>query len=379
MERPMDFPMELVVEILSWLPAESLLRFKCVCKSWYALINGGDFVAKHHRNLNKISSDKSFFFINYGWRTYTRPEKLFLTIREDGDDDHIKFVIENSMSPLFQLYKEYARPFLGCHCNGIFCLYSCVSKKVLLCNPTTKECRFLPNSSAVDDYSTAMLGFGCVNGFYKVVRVSTREGVSFVAEVYTFGTSSWREIEMNVLESEQEIFQLVFASLKNTFQEQCCRGVYYWLFSLSSEKEMMISFDMCEEEFRRVALPDRAESRGYLVSTSLQTWNDSLALLYCPGCSDTIGSIEMWVMSDSAVCADGHTGPRSWTKYRTFGPLEGIWCPLAFWKSDELLMRAKDEGVVSYNLHTQKLRSASTLVSPVDFAHIYLKTLVSVY
>lgn len=151
-----------------------------------------------------------------------------------------------------------------------------------------------------------------------------------------------------------------FASLKNTFKEQCCMGVYYWLFSVSSNKEMMITFHMCKEEFHRTSLPGRHESVGFSISTSLQTWNDLLALFYHSTCSYTMGSIEMWVISDST---DGPTSShsRSWTKHLIFGPLEGIACPLAFWRRDEFLMRrAKDEGLVSYNLIT----TVSTPMSP---------------
>lgn len=86
-----------------------------------------------------------------------------------------------------------------------------MSKNVFLCNPTTKECKFLLDSSFVDDFCTLTVGFGCdKNDGYKTVRVFTRSDVSFRAEEYTLGSSSWREIEMNVLQSEHEMFQLLF-------------------------------------------------------------------------------------------------------------------------------------------------------------------------
>ncbi|XP_019159078.1 PREDICTED: putative F-box protein At3g52320 [Ipomoea nil] len=43
-------PEDMVAEILSRLPVESLLRFKCVCKEWYQLIQQDDFIEKHHRH-----------------------------------------------------------------------------------------------------------------------------------------------------------------------------------------------------------------------------------------------------------------------------------------------------------------------------------------
>ncbi|KAK7839746.1 putative f-box/lrr-repeat/kelch-repeat protein [Quercus suber] len=38
---------DLVINILLWRPAMSLLRFKGVCKSWYVLITGQNFINKH--------------------------------------------------------------------------------------------------------------------------------------------------------------------------------------------------------------------------------------------------------------------------------------------------------------------------------------------
>ncbi|XP_057955039.1 F-box protein At5g62510-like [Malania oleifera] len=40
-------PEELVEEILSRAPAESLARFMCVCKSWHSLFSDPFFVKKH--------------------------------------------------------------------------------------------------------------------------------------------------------------------------------------------------------------------------------------------------------------------------------------------------------------------------------------------
>ncbi|KAL6201651.1 hypothetical protein ACLB2K_025363 [Fragaria x ananassa] len=33
-----ELPFEIITEILSWLPVDALLRFKCVCKTWRSLL-----------------------------------------------------------------------------------------------------------------------------------------------------------------------------------------------------------------------------------------------------------------------------------------------------------------------------------------------------
>ncbi|EXB67112.1 hypothetical protein L484_000726 [Morus notabilis] len=67
MARFSHLPEEVLEEIMSWLPPESLKRFECVYKSWYfyisALMNNPEFVAKHLCNTkNKFLSHPSLYF-----------------------------------------------------------------------------------------------------------------------------------------------------------------------------------------------------------------------------------------------------------------------------------------------------------------------------
>jgi hypothetical protein len=45
-------PKDLSMEILSRLPVKSLMRFKCISKSWCALITNPNFITKHLTSLN---------------------------------------------------------------------------------------------------------------------------------------------------------------------------------------------------------------------------------------------------------------------------------------------------------------------------------------
>lgn len=65
-------PEEVMVEILSRLPLESLLRFNCVAKSWYALINHSKFVGFLRILLKRTLTNKEtgkketrFSFLKY--------------------------------------------------------------------------------------------------------------------------------------------------------------------------------------------------------------------------------------------------------------------------------------------------------------------------
>ncbi|KAL3567278.1 hypothetical protein D5086_029929 [Populus alba] len=58
-------PEDLITEILSWLPVKALLQFKCVCKSWYAIIISQAFISKHLNNYYDNYDDSDTFFAQY--------------------------------------------------------------------------------------------------------------------------------------------------------------------------------------------------------------------------------------------------------------------------------------------------------------------------
>ncbi|KAL3567325.1 hypothetical protein D5086_029976 [Populus alba] len=58
-------PEDLITEILSWLPVKALLQFKCVCRSWYAIITSQAFIAKHLNNYYDNYDDSDTFFAQY--------------------------------------------------------------------------------------------------------------------------------------------------------------------------------------------------------------------------------------------------------------------------------------------------------------------------
>ncbi|KAL5555672.1 hypothetical protein UlMin_037908 [Ulmus minor] len=340
MEKLYYLPEETMEEILLRLPPQSLVRFKCVCKSWNRLINDPSFINKHLL-INKNSSCTSLFL------TCDKLLSLASIFNDKNNDnsDYISYLVEEINIP-----RPKEDPLSG------------LEETIILCNPAIKEFKVLPKSFFFKNSINRGFGFGydSISNDYKVVRIFSkgelRDDVS-KAEVYTLGSDSWREIKMNIN----------------------LRCVYYWWNDVQphgvANDDMIISFDMHEEKFNRIPLPDNVQKKmQYIGSKTLTIWNESLALFFTYEYLHMYLFFEMWVMVDNF---DGS----SWIKHLTIEPLAHInHLPLAFWKKDELFMESSTGEIVTYNLFTKKLRKLPINHKRVAFTHadFYVKSLVSV-
>ncbi|KAF3957208.1 hypothetical protein CMV_017757 [Castanea mollissima] len=59
-------PQEVIVKILSQLPVKSLIRFRCVSRTWFSLISCHDFITLHHsRALSNTRNPPYLLFRHY--------------------------------------------------------------------------------------------------------------------------------------------------------------------------------------------------------------------------------------------------------------------------------------------------------------------------
>ena len=388
-----DLPEEVLEEIFSWLPPESLIQFKCVSKSWYALINSlmknQVFVNKHLHNIDKISSSTSCLILcHYTYITFLGREFLHrhlyssLTISHDDDDDDD----DKETSDLINCVTEYFHfptlprsltigQAMASHCNGIICLTD-YNGKVILFNPSIKECRTLPKLSLSYFFVTLAVGFGYDSraNDYKVVRFGLKasgQGFSIHpvlrAQVYSMRNCSWRKIRFNLE------FDCHPTILHNAI---FCKETLYWC--VKTNNYMIVSFDMYNEVFHSIPLPnDLVVTREENIK--LAVWNEFVALFLYPVEGGVPKSIEVWVMDDCS--GGGITGSFSWIKKLTIGPPLDIKRPLTFLKNDQILLETNNGGLILFDVRSQQLRKLSfdqeeDVALCWDFS--YVKTLVSV-
>ncbi|XP_008245538.1 PREDICTED: F-box/kelch-repeat protein At3g06240-like [Prunus mume] len=369
---------EMVLHILSRLPSKSLMRFKCVRKSWYTVINNPMFVESHLSNSMHNKFSTCILFKRFVQSDTNTGEKelgfSFLYLCNDyNDNEHnvnsvvedIKFTLSTGQYIGLEVIESLS---IIAHCHGIVCLCD-GSDNIVLCNPAIKELKLLPQS-CLPQLIQCGVGFGYdpKSKDYKVHRISC-DGEEIYGdrlvffpprvEIYTLNTDSWRQIKNNYLETEDTFFW-------PDYFQMYWKGICYWVgyeqpkefesyfdrLEDEQKKTMIFLFDTGDEVFRNILLPDSLyEPPEYRYVMRILVWNESVALFGL----DSFGTFDerygLWVLDDF----DG--AKSSWTRNLTFDPMAGIKSILEFWKSDEIVMVTRNGDIVSYNPGTNKLKN----------------------
>lgn len=368
------FPFALVEDILLRLPVESLVRFRCVCKSWFSLFKNQAFISRHLSSSSTLKHHNSNYYLLLRlWLTpYTHQLFSLLTNEEVG------FSLKQIFIAMPKIRINLSHHLVSNPCNGLVCLYSDFScgRDVFLCNPATREVRFLPPSNLVTKVQDGMvLGVGMghdsskTNNDVKVVRLwdsySKCHCKKYIFEEYGLGSDSWRTIESAnpyCCEFDTSCFALHF------------KGVYYWWAKLKdSTTPIVVTLNVGGGMLQKLHLPNHIDISSE-IGRYLGVLNDSVSLV-CRGCGAENANLDIWVMK----CGVGIWG-FTWAKLRT---IENTPCvPLVFWKRNELLVKMFDM-LKSYSVDTEDIHNVNIEVEGHGIADICeaifcVKSLISV-
>ncbi|KAG2667171.1 hypothetical protein I3760_15G099100 [Carya illinoinensis] len=305
LSRHLHLPEGVVTEILSTLPVKSLMRFKSVSKAWYALIGDPYFITKHHTfAISDHNRNQYRRVILERCRATTTPRFSM------HSNDTLEFSGNIHLVP--QLFSEDINPvhFIGL-CNGIFCLVGIAperfygapepdrAREIVLWNPATRESKRLPFVPRPPGFCPSFIDFGfgidLNSNDFKVVKIMYFDSPRhYQVEVYNLTTDSWRVIDAS-LNSAYFMKWPHFPSYLN--------GFYYWLICPERREgghRLLLSFDMSNEMFREIMLPDDTSS----LVEHIAIINDSLVVIV------GILAFDIWVMNESSV-------ESSWTKLFT--------------------------------------------------------------
>ncbi|PIA28135.1 hypothetical protein AQUCO_07200046v1 [Aquilegia coerulea] len=360
------------MEILSLLPVKSLLRFRCVCKSWNQLLRDPYFIQLH---LNLHQSIKT----NNNHHLNSDTQFLFLTDSQGITDFHCALDY-NACHKAMKLYLPVKRILRGhyCYkvfgiCNGLVCLANLSgSLKVHVWNPLIRDHITIPSSpipSVYPDYERHGFGFLHDTNEYKLIRIvctpefkcSEPHEYSSHVSVYTLGTDSWRTLEPISYRLCEGSGALINEAL-------------HWLAARPTDSlswSSILSFDLKDEVFQEIPQPNGFED--YHCSHYVKV--GELYGLLCIFCILPREDVQIWVMKEYGVVD-------SWTKQFKIERPKVRYCPyslqpLGLANNGEIILQKDMWQLFSYNPKTNSLTSLKKFLLKFDQVYAFVGSLMS--
>ncbi|KAI9085145.1 hypothetical protein K1719_032856 [Acacia pycnantha] len=329
-------PLEIVEEILHRLPVKSIVKCTSICKAWNSLITLQTFIYDHlNRTIQAPNHNSSLFF---QCRKLISPDdprsvhqeetySLYSSINQQTD----QFSVERF--PLSHLFEPNRYPLFVGACNGLVCSvdYSPLkSATIIIWNPSLRKYIVLPKPITthkkrsrhlcghVDPNYGILFGFGfdSRNNDYKVVRLMndrcTKDTLHI--EVYSLASHIWRSISVTVPQ-----FFLDHSWLPSVL----LNGSLHWLVwryaafdeaaydeeGVSLNYRFILSFDVIQETFRELTLPQQQPNEKAVISILLPVeGSQSLALVNHVNMKRRSEHVFcIWVMKDYGIT-------NSWTE-----------------------------------------------------------------
>ncbi|XP_043693196.1 F-box protein CPR1-like [Telopea speciosissima] len=353
MEIKKNLPEDIIVEILSRLPVKSLLRFKCVCKPWCALIINPTFIKMHlNRSLARNNYENNLIFVSDNLYSFDSLHSFDLDVASEQQ--------------LLVTLDHHQPDFLECSsriwgsCNGLLCIADDIDFPVFFWNPSTRRHHKIPNTPIeISDCShdfEFVYGFGYdpITDDYKLVRIALSEYDYFISEVqvYSLKTNLWKRIA-------DMPFSLIMGN------ENCgvlANSALHWIGIRKRDPDtcstIIGSFDLQDEGYGEVLLPHLVDSEP--PDLDICVLGGQLCLL----CHIYSGKrVEIWVMKDYGV-------RDSWEKQfsiHTKGYLDYGLKPICYLKNGEVLLEKNFTAPSMYDPPSQSTRKLRIINVPDCF------------
>ncbi|XP_074265268.1 F-box protein At1g30790-like [Silene latifolia] len=308
-------PSEVLTQILAQLPAKTLLRFRCVCKSWCSIIDNPDFVSMHLHIFNNNKNKNNNF-----------NSSELLAIESSGEWEESGFLLTlrkaDTLRKISRIFESSERYLLHGSCNSLLLISrSRISMYVgmRICNPSIRKSLLIPPCPLI---SSQMYKIDFVIGFaphckdYKVIAISFTpiEGVKIPdiemrVAVYTLSDQQWC-IRNDGLNMDFTTLARVFSccSLSNAYYSE---GAAHWLgrdpygdchhVGGMNKPTHLVSFNFDTENFTFLELP---RAMGEIAtSRCLFLLGESLAVIFL-----SFSDFRKWVFKLES-------GKREWTQW----------------------------------------------------------------
>ncbi|CAI9784441.1 unnamed protein product [Fraxinus pennsylvanica] len=325
-------PRELIIEILTKLPAKSLLRFTAVCKLWHSIITSSEFI------FSQLSISASKEGNTLYLRRYTKDDRAeHYTLLKDGENQ--TFGLDELYFP-FKSQFGYFRIVGGS--NGLVCLsddfFTNPLHPIILWNPCIRKHIVLPAPTVKPEKAHFfVLGCGATLHDFKVVRMVYSKTDDFtlnlpaMVEIYSLKSGTWRRVH----------FDDRYIIMEFMWSQTFIKGNVHWLAfyeDLTQNKgfcNFILTFQMEDEVFGELMFPDHL-AQVAITDLSIVVIGESLGMVKY---DKQMGSESccVWVMKEYGVI-------KSWTKLYNIDMVGGIEKVIRFRKNGDVLMVSQEHG-----------------------------------
>ncbi|XP_049387298.1 putative F-box protein At3g10240 [Solanum stenotomum] len=227
-------PQDITIQIFSWLPVKSLICFRCVSKFHNSIVLEPNFVDLHLSNYSKINGGDTKLIACVDDVCYAIEDH-----HDEEDGNATKYHQIDNFSKLYDRIINFRLDY-NYHFesdNGLFCIWDL--KYIAICNPATREVRFLPDVPHEGEDFICSISFEPEENKYKVVvTIESR------AWVFTLGIDkSWREM----IKYDKHGF-----SIAGYISGICISGIIYRV-SLDPDY-CIVAFDVKSEIFTSITM-----------------------------------------------------------------------------------------------------------------------------
>lgn len=370
-----SLPEDAIVEVLSRTPVKSLVRFRCVCKSWLSLTHHPKFIDMHL----KISALRNKclllhgFAPNYAARTMSlfRMDEPLVTLF----DIKRGFTRKPDFPSNFSFADFFDEMTVCGSVNGIVCLshtqypeegrFVKWGRFVVLWNPAISRMKLVmipPRKTLFDVWQLVSVGLGydAVDDDFKIIRL-VPVAISEVraetrVEMYSSNRDCWEDVNKGA--------RIDFCPVRPncTF---IIKGVPYW----DNGKNALAAIDPHTGMYRNIPHPKYVKNeRTWVHSINM---NDLVSfLVYSPGESPN-QMVDFYVLDNSG----------SWMKQITTGPIVGedLRLPQYLTTGEIVVLDRNTASTYFYDPKTSHLTSESVAFHPLWFqSYCHIESLVSV-
>ncbi|CAD5314126.1 unnamed protein product [Arabidopsis thaliana] len=196
-------PFDLTVEILTRLPAKSLMKFKCVSKLWSSIIHNQSFIDSFY----SISSTRPRFIVAFSNGSFPsdKEKRLFIFSSSHEGHESSSSVITNLDTTIPSLTVSNN---LASRCVSVNGFIACsLYTRFTICNPSTRQVIVLPilPSGRAPDMRSTCIGYDPVDDQFKALalissRIPNKDSTVEHLVLTLKGDKknySWRQIQGN--------------------------------------------------------------------------------------------------------------------------------------------------------------------------------------